>query len=69
MTVSIRQIAVGHGPAVHQLSCPYECKVTDICAASLSSMTISSSARQKYCSNDNYDSCPLFLAKSLRKGQ
>ncbi len=67
MIVSIYPTAADHAAAVHQSNCPYECKVTDICAASLSSMTISSGSRQIYCSNDNYDNCPIFLAKSLRR--
>jgi len=55
------------GPVSQQSGCPYDCLVTDICAASLSSMTISAGSRQIYCSNDNYDNCPIFLAKSLRR--
>ena len=48
-------------------SCPFGETKTNICLASLSSMVIGSSNRRDYCSNDNYDNCPIFLAKSLRR--
>jgi hypothetical protein len=51
----------------HRTGCPYDCSGTDICAASLSSMTINSGSRQIYCSTENYDNCPVFLAKMLRR--
>jgi hypothetical protein len=47
--------------------CPYGDRETNICLASLSSMVIDHSSRQEYCSNDNYDNCPIFLARSLRR--
>jgi hypothetical protein len=53
--------------ALQQSNCPYDCSATDRCTASLSSMTIGSGSRQIYCSTDNYDNCPLFLAKILRR--
>jgi hypothetical protein len=67
MIVSAGRTTADHGRTVYQLNCPYVCTATDTCKASLSSMTISSGSKQKYCSNDNYDSCPLFLSRSLRK--
>ena len=47
--------------------CPFEETKTNICMASLSAMIIGPHSRQEYCSNDNYDSCPIFLARSLRR--
>jgi hypothetical protein len=47
--------------------CPFEETKTNICMASLSAMVIGPSNKQEYCSNDNYDNCPIFLAKSLRR--
>ena len=48
-------------------ACPFGETETNICLASLSSMVIGPSNRQEYCSNDNYDNCPIFLARSLRR--
>jgi|OpeIllAssembly_1097287.scaffolds.fasta_scaffold100915_3 hypothetical protein len=67
MMISVIRSTTDYGMAVYQSNCPYECTATDTCAASLSSMTISSGSKQLYCSNDNYDNCPVFLAKMLRK--
>ena len=47
--------------------CPFAETETNICLASLSAMVIGPGYRQGYCSNDNYDNCPIFLAKSLRR--
>ena len=47
--------------------CPYGDRETNICSASLSAMAIGHSTRREYCSNDNYDNCPIFLAKNLRR--
>ncbi len=47
--------------------CPFGNAESSICSASLSSMVIGTSRRQAYCSGDNYDSCPIFLARMLRK--
>ncbi len=55
------------GVSSQQTNCPYDCSVSGICAASLSSMAISSESRRIYCSTENYDNCPVFLAKSLRR--
>jgi len=47
--------------------CPFGEPETDICLASLSAMVISPGNKRDYCSNENYDNCPIFLAKSLRR--
>ena len=67
MLLTILRSRADIGRFSQQASCPYDCSVTDICAASLSSMPISSGSRQQYCSTDNYDNCPVFLAKILRR--
>ena len=51
---------------VHETICPFN--DASVCAASFSSMAIDNQKRARYCSTDNYDNCPLFLAKILRKG-
>lgn len=48
-------------------TCPFSETETNICLASLSAMVIGPGNRREYCSNDNYDNCPIFLAKSLRR--
>jgi len=47
------------------LSCPYS-EASDICNASLSLLSPSSSTRSAFCESEDYDYCPLFLAKVLR---
>ena len=48
-------------------ACPFGETETNICLASLSAMVIDLGKRRDYCSNDNYDNCPIFLAKNLRR--
>jgi hypothetical protein len=51
----------------NEYDCPFGNAESSICSASLSSMVIGTSRRQAYCSGDDYDSCPIFLARMLRK--
>lgn len=56
---------------VHPLSrciCPFASRHTEVCEASLSSMSRKTSTRQTWCDTENYDNCPIFLARVLRKG-
>lgn len=46
--------------------CPYSEK-SDICNASISLLVPTENVRTTYCRNENYDNCPIFLAKTLRK--
>ena len=50
---------------VRESICPYN--GINVCMASLSSMVINSWNNERYCSNENYDNCPLFLSKVLRR--
>ncbi len=45
--------------------CPYN-GVT-ICTASFSSMAIEGHKREDCCGTDDYDNCPIFLSKVLRR--
>ncbi|MEW6587277.1 MAG: hypothetical protein AB1442_16920 [Nitrospirota bacterium] len=45
--------------------CPY--KGNAVCTASLSSMAIDAYQTERWCGTDDYDACPIFLAKVLRK--
>jgi hypothetical protein len=47
--------------------CPYHDVVSNICAASLSSITVDRDRNSGYCATDNYDNCALFLSKTLRR--
>jgi hypothetical protein len=49
-----------------EVVCPYKDK--NICIASFSSMVIDTRIKENYCDNGNYDNCPIFLSKMLRKG-
>ncbi len=47
--------------------CPFGSAESGVCSASLSSMVIGTSRRLTYCGGDDYDNCPIFLARMLRK--
>ena len=50
-----------------EVSCPY-CNIeTEICMAALSTMRLGPTTRLTYCDNENYDYCPVLLAKILRR--
>jgi hypothetical protein len=51
----------------NEYDCPFGNPETSICSASLSSMFIEVRRRQTYCKGDDYDSCPIFLARMLRR--
>ena len=49
------------------LSCPFNSNISDICIASLSSMAIDERKKSECCGTENYDNCPVFLSKILRR--
>jgi hypothetical protein len=50
--------------------CPYCNTEADICNASCSALEIDDRMKMKYCANEDYDDCPIFLVKNLiRKSQ
>ncbi len=49
-----------------ELRCPYS-DISDVCNASLSSLLPTPTVRTKFCNTDDYDYCPIFLAKALRR--
>jgi hypothetical protein len=51
---------------LHDPACPYSPSSTVFCAASVMTVAINDRTRDNYCSTEDYDSCPLFLAKVLR---
>lgn len=50
----------------YEIGCPYN--GINTCVASLSSMLIDDGKRADCCGTENYDDCPIFLSKVLRKG-
>jgi hypothetical protein len=48
----------------HEFDCPYNGNT--VCTASVSSMPLDTLRRAHCCTTDNYDNCPIFLAKILR---
>ena len=49
-----------------EMTCPHCNSERAVCMASISSMRLGIVERLVYCSNENYDNCPIFLAKVLR---
>lgn len=49
----------------YETACPYN--GVNVCMASFSSMVIDNQKREKCCGTDNYDNCPIFLSKMLRR--
>jgi len=45
--------------------CPYCDEGTGICTASCSAMLVDGRMKMKYCGNEDYDDCPIFLVKQL----
>jgi hypothetical protein len=56
-------ILLKENPGLH---CPYS-GISDVCNASLSLLSPSAEVRTAFCNSDDYDDCPLFLAKVLRR--
>lgn len=48
------------------LQCPYV-DATHLCNASFSLLLSSSNMRPNLCNSEDYDNCPIFLAKVLRR--
>ncbi len=51
----------------YSLGCPYIPVNKDYCSASVMSVPITDRTRNNYCSSEDFDRCPLFLAKILRR--
>ncbi len=54
------------GISFYEKGCPYD--GINTCMASLSSMLIDDEKHAGCCGTENYDDCPIFLSKILRKG-
>jgi hypothetical protein len=51
---------------VHGLMCPYGAAKSIFCSASIMTVAIDNRRKAAYCCTEDYDRCPLFLAKVLR---
>jgi hypothetical protein len=51
---------------VHGLKCPYSTAQSIFCAASIMTVAVDDRRKAAYCCTEDYDRCPLFLAKVLR---
>lgn len=47
--------------------CPHCNTGTGICDASCSALEIDDRMKMKYCANEDYDACPIFLVKKLQR--
>jgi hypothetical protein len=50
----------------YEIACPYN--GINTCMASITSFPLDEQKKANCCSTENYDDCPMFLAKILRKG-
>jgi hypothetical protein len=50
----------------YERACPYNSINT--CMASITSLRLDEQKKADFCSTENYDDCPIFLAKILRQG-
>ena len=48
-----------------RVNCPFYGLHTDICTASCSTMLVDERTRGKYCGNEDFDDCPIFLVKTM----
>lgn len=53
-------------PDVHVSACPYRKATSAYCSASVMPLSISKRQDASYCGTENFDHCPVFLAKVLR---
>jgi hypothetical protein len=69
--MKIYRLAFGTDPhfgGVSSEMCPYVPTKKDYCSASVMTVPINDRTRDHYCSSEDFDRCPLFLAKALRMG-
>lgn len=66
MTIEANRCSVKCAPA-EQTNCPFEDRTCNVCSASFSGFYVGTERRMMYCSTENYDSCPFFLSRVIRK--
>ena len=53
--------------AIHPAACPYGPTINDFCSVSVMAVNVTNYLKNNYCSSDDFDRCPFFLARVLRK--
>lgn len=66
MTIEMNRCGCERG-AAEQTYCPFEDRASNTCSASLSGFYVSAERRLSFCSTENYDACPFFLSRVIRK--
>lgn len=51
---------------IQKLMCPYKTAESVFCSASVMTVALDTRRKALYCCTEDYDRCPLFLAKMLR---
>jgi hypothetical protein len=67
--MQISQITAVHDSKVAGIygsKCPHDAGAGIFCSASIMTVVLSSYQKTAYCWTENYDNCPMFLAKILR---
>lgn len=59
--------ADGPSPGTCVSICPYRQTNSMYCSASVMTFAIAKRQDAAYCSSENFDNCPVFLAKVLRR--
>jgi len=67
--MQISQVTAVYGSkfaGVHGSNCPHNAETGIFCSASIMTVVLSTYQKTTYCWTENYDNCPMFLAKILR---
>jgi len=48
-------------------ACPFHDGAEDVCQASACRLEVGEQRRRVFCQSENYDSCPFYLARLLRR--
>jgi hypothetical protein len=67
MAMAIKKRSSAVLVASEQDSCPFDDQIGDVCIASLSGFIIAPERKTLFCSTENYDACPFFLSRIIRR--
>ena len=63
----VREVNDPRSAGVHGSACPHGIGAGTLCSASIMTVVMSNYQKATYCWTENYDNCPMFLAKILRE--
>ncbi len=63
------QLTYSVNPHSSESTCPFQPSKSFLCSASIMKVMIDSRKRSTYCNTENFDQCPIFLARVLRGRQ